>query len=108
MEWITIISILAAISTIGATAYAIFRKSKKSWNEIQAKVDNLSQLMHVNQRVHVKEDVTIAGDGKLRTIHKGEQVEVLSINTGNGMVKIRVFDGMLSTYTNIDNLVVDE
>lgn len=108
MEWITIVSIVAALSTISATAYALFRRWKKSWGEIQTKVDNLSQQMHVNQRVRVKKDITIADNGKLRTICEGERVEVLSMNTGNGMVKIRLYDGMLSAYTYIDNLVVDE
>lgn len=104
MEWITIVSIIAAITTISIASYALFKKSKRSWNEIQTKVDNLSRQMHVNQRVNVKHDITVSDNGKLRTIYEGEQVEVLSMNTENGMVKIRIYDGMLSAYTNIDNL----
>lgn len=108
MELVTIISLVAAATTISLAIYALVKNLKKSWEALQQKIDNLEKSLQVNQRVTTKYDINVVSGGKVVKIPQGTEVEVLAFNSENGMVTIRAFNRLLTTTTNIDHLMVDE
>lgn len=108
MELITIISVIAAITTISLAVYTFIKKLRTSWKQLQQKIDNLEKSLKVNQRVKTKHAINVPTGGKIINIPEDTEVEIISFNTDNGMVTIRTFNRLLTTTTNIDNLVVDE
>ena len=108
MELVSIISLVAAATTISLAVYGIFKKFRRSWSELQKKIDNLEKSLQVNQRVKTKYDINVVSGGKVVKIPSGTEVEVLSFNTENGMVTIRAFNRLLTTKTSIDHLMVDD
>jgi len=108
MELVTIISLVAAATTISLAIYAFLKNLRKSWKALQKKIDNLEKSLQVNQRVRTKYDINVVSGGKVVKIPQGTEVEVLAFNTENGMVTIRAFNRLLTTKTNIDNLQVDD
>lgn len=107
MEPITIISVMAALTTISLAFYALYRRFKRNWQTIQHKIDNLENSLHVNQRVYVTTDIVVPYKKKLLIIEKDSKVELLSVNTSTGIVTIRAMKGLLTTTTHIDNIMVD-
>lgn len=107
MELLTIVPIIAAVTTIGLTLYTLYRKFDTSWKSLQEKVVNLEKSLQVNQRVTIKNDIMVPYGMRLIKIESNSEVEILSSNSETGMVKIRAMDGLLPTATHIDNINVD-
>lgn len=107
MELMTIIPIIAAVTTITIAGITLYKKMNRSWLNLQDKISNLEKSLKVNQRVKTKTDITVPNGAKVTTIESGSEVELLSINTKNGIVIIRAHEGLLTTSTNIDNIYVD-
>ena len=108
MEMVTIISVVAALTTISLAIYAFIKNLRKSWVALQKKIDNLEKSLQVNQRVRTAKKINVVSGGKVINIPEGTEVEVLAFSTENDMVTIRAFNRLLTTKTRIDNLIVDE
>lgn len=107
MDIITLVSIMAAIATVTASIYGIYKKLSKSWHFLQRKVDNLEKSLEVNQRGIINSNIVAPKDSTtLINIPKDTEVTIIGINDAN-IATITCFDGLLTTKVHISNIDVE-
>lgn len=108
MDFITIVSLLAATITISTSLYFIYRRVKRLLRAFDERLVAIEDNFKVREELIVKEDIIVKHEdnSKIYTLKRGTVVIVYNIE--NDIVEFITRDRLIRSRSNIKNFIKED